>query len=191
MTGSSEKAVRQCAKPEYPDNKIPKKQPRAPAIGKIIIKGDQNMQKRCRKKTLSFILCITLIVAIAMCTAGCNDKPGEKVPAGTETDVSSDVTTLGEGEKKFDFTVVDADGNETEFEIHTDKETVGEALAELGVIEGEDSEYGLFVKTVNGVTVDFEKDGKYWAFYINGEYAESGVDTVAVTEGDSYSFKAE
>ncbi len=87
--------------------------------------------------------------------------------------------------------MVDADGNETSFEIHTDQETVGEALAELGVIEGEESEYGLFVQTVNGITADFEKDGKYWAFYINGEYAESGVDATPITEGESYSFKME
>ena len=108
----------------------------------------------------------------------------------TET-TDGDSNVLGEGQTKFTFTVVDKDGNETDFEIHTDKETVGEALLELNLIEGEDSEYGLYVKTVNGITADYDTDGVYWAFYVNGEYATSGVDTTPVTEGDSYSFKVE
>ena len=59
------------------------------------------------------------------------------------------------------------------------------------MIAGEDSEYGLFVKTVNGLTVDYDADGAYWAFYVNDEYAQTGVDSTAVTEGESYSFKVE
>ena len=85
----------------------------------------------------------------------------------------------------------DKEGNETQFEIHTDKEIVGEALLELELIAGEESEYGLYVKTVNGITADYDKDGVYWAFYVNGEYAQSGVTSTPITEGDSYSFKVE
>jgi hypothetical protein len=61
----------------------------------------------------------------------------------------------------------------------------------VGLISGEDSDYGLYVKTVNGVTLDFDTDGKYWAFYVNGEYAVSGVDTTEITEGGLYEFRAE
>lgn len=173
--------------------KFPGKKPRAPVIGKIKIKGDKNMQKRCREKALSLILCMTLIVAMAFYTTGCNGKTEEKTQAvsGTEAEVSADKELLGEGETEFDLTVADEDGNETKFEVHTDKETVGEALQELGMIEGEDGEYGLYVKTVNGITVDYENDGKYWAFYINDEYAQTGVDATAITEGDAYSFRIE
>ena len=49
----------------------------------------------------------------------------------------------------FLFTVVDKDGAETFFEIHTDKEIVGDALEELRLLSGEESPYGLFVKSVN------------------------------------------
>ena len=45
----------------------------------------------------------------------------------------------------------------------------------MGLIAGEDSDYGLYVKTVNGVTVDYDTDGKYWAFYVDGEYAATDV----------------
>lgn len=108
-----------------------------------------------------------------------------------QTDAQTDATVLGEGQTVFTFNVTDADGNETNFEIHTDKETVGDALLELDMIAGEDSEYGLYVKTVNGITADYDKDQTYWAFYVNGEYAQTGVDSTNVTAGDTYSFKVE
>ena len=69
--------------------------------------------------------------------------------------------------------------------------TVGAALLSLGLIAGEDSDYGLYVKTVNGVTVDYDTDGKYWAFYVDGEYAATGVDSTDITAGATYTFKAE
>lgn len=152
------------------------------------------------KKHLSLCLCIVLIAAMALFTNGCSDKQTtdnskvttEAASSTQETEASaSDSTVLGEGETAFTFTVTDQDGNEEQFEIHTDKTTVGEALQELGLIEGEDSEYGLYVKTVNGITADYDTDGTYWAFYIDGEYASSGVDTTDITAGATYSFKVE
>ena len=75
--------------------------------------------------------------------------------------------------------------------LSTGEKTVGAALLSLGLIAGEDSEFGLYVKTVNGVTVDYDKDGKYWAFYVDGEYAATGVDSTDITAGATYTFKAE
>ncbi|MBQ2923597.1 MAG: DUF4430 domain-containing protein, partial [Tyzzerella sp.] len=51
--------------------------------------------------------------------------------------------------------------------------------------------YGLYVKTVNGTTLDYDKDGMYWSFYINGDYAMTGVDVTEIKAGEKYSFKAE
>jgi hypothetical protein len=98
---------------------------------------------------------------------------------------------IGEGAASFELTVVNTAGEEATFEVKTDKETVGEALLEYEVIAGEDGQYGLYVKTVNGETVDYDKDGKYWAFYINGEYGMTGVDVTEIVEGDSYALKVE
>ncbi len=144
---------------------------------------------------------LMLIMALTFALTACGDKKENEGNSQTseQADTSadevsenkSDVEVLGEGEKQFSFVVVDEDGNEKEFEIHTDKQTVGEALLELELIEGDSGEYGLYVKTVNGLTVDYDKDGKYWAFYVNDEYAMSGVDTTNITEGDKYSFKVE
>lgn len=122
-----------------------------------------------------------------------NAQAEEEINARTqeEADAGTGTVVLGEGSTVFDFSVVDKEGVTTDFEIHTDKETVGEALLELELIDGEESEYGLYVKTVNGITADYDKDGVYWAFYINGEYASTGVSETPVTEGETYSFKVE
>lgn len=154
------------------------------------------MQKKCRKKQLSCILCIVLTVAMALCTNGCNDKADVGAPAVVQQTESrpenqAEDNVRGEGKTQFSFTVVDQEGLETEFIVHTDKKTVGDALQELNLIEGEEEGYGLYVKTVNGITVDYDKDGHYWAFYVNDEYAQQGVDSTEITEGDSYALKVE
>ena len=138
-------------------------------------------------------LCMTLTIILTLFLAGCNGGKGNGTPstAAPAVNARTESTLLGEGSTKFDFTMVDKEGNETQFEIHTDRETVGEALTELGLIAGEEGKYGLYVKTVNGITVDYDKDGVYWAFYVNDEYALAGIDSTAITEGDSYSLRIE
>lgn len=140
------------------------------------------MKKTGLFKSLSLSVCIVLIAVTALFTSGCNDSKTTSVPS--ETQVSSQTV-------EFTFKVTDADGLETDFTISTDKKTVGEALLEENLIAGDDSEYGLYVKTVNGVTLDYDKDGMYWAFYENGQYASKGVDSTEVTAGAEYAFKAE
>lgn len=143
------------------------------------------------RRILSVMLCVVLIAAVALFTSGCTDKKGYETPK--ENTALSDVQELelGEGEKSFLFTVADAEGNEICFKIKTDKTIVGEALQELGLIDGEEGAYGLYVKTVNGSTYDYDADGKYWAFYVNGEYAPSGVDVTEIDESAVYSFRVE
>ena len=148
------------------------------------------MKQTKAKKLLSFILCTVLIAAMALLANGCNDSKQDPMDTTAEQP-AVEATKLGEGQTSFWFTVVDKDGNETKFEIHTDKTVVGEALMELGLIEGDAGAYGLYVKKVNGITADYNVDKTYWAFYVNGEYAVSGVDTTNIVAGESYMFKVE
>ncbi len=92
---------------------------------------------------------------------------------------------FGNGEKTL-VVEVKAEEKLVTFTVKTDKATVGEALQEQGIVEGEQGQYGLYIKKVNGITADFDVDQTYWAFYINGEYAMSGVDTTEITEGAVY-----
>ena len=173
------------------------------------------MTRKSKRTLLSLILSMMLIVAMAFHMTACSDNDTEQPNSGTEVDVGkadsaqddenvqgnvevqgnnltqTNATVLGEGDTIFLFTVVDADGKEKLYEIHTDKIVVGDALLELELIDGENQEYGLYVKTVDGITVDYDTDEKYWAFYVNGEYAMTGVDATPITAGEEYSFKVE
>lgn len=161
------------------------------------------------KKIVTLILAMMLIVSMVFSVVGCGsnnqaqNQQVENSEVSTEmqsaetqnTEIQkveeSQVAVLGEGATQFAFTIIDKDGNETAFEIHTDKEIVGDALVELGLIEGEAGAFGLFVKSVNGIIADYDVDQTYWAFYVNGEYASSGVDTTPIEEGMTYTFKVE
>lgn len=157
-------------------------------------KGDTIMQNNESKRFMPYMLCITLIMVMAFMTAGCTSSTKDASSDAQTNQTSNtwpDGSVIGEGNTEFTVTVVDQDGSETKLEIHTDQETVGAALSESGLIDGDEGEYGLYVKTVNGITADYEKDGMYWAFYINDEYAQTGVDATTITEGDSYSLKIE
>ncbi len=156
------------------------------------------------KKSLSFILCIVLIAVMALFTTGCNDikeTPNEDTSETSSqtqeeavTDEASSETnavSVGEGKTTFLFTVTHVDGTQKIYNISTDKTTVGEALLDNNIIAGEDGPYGLYVKTVDGKTLDYDTDGKYWAFYVNGAYGSTGVDLTEITDGVSYEFKAE
>lgn len=157
-------------------------------------------------RLLSFILAFVLIAALALCSVGCNDngeKESPETPTSTATDggtatsdgtsesdtTASDMTVKGSGATMFYFNVVDGDGNTQKFEIHTDKTVVGDALLSLGLIEGEDGPYGLYVKKVNGITADYDVNGTYWAFYVDEEYGMTGVDMTEIVPGTTYAFK--
>ena len=43
-------------------------------------------------------------------------------------------------------------------------------------------QFGLTVETVCGVTVDFGKDSSYWAIYVDGDYAMTGIDAIKCTD---------
>ncbi len=151
------------------------------------------MKTKQFKTALSRILCTVLIVAMALFTIGCGQQQ-EKEPTNNLyefTQVYEDGAVIGQGEKEFTFTVTDKDGNSKNFTVKTDCETVGQALLENKIIYGEQGPYGLYVSEVNGIVAIYDLDGTYWAFYTDGAYAMSGVDTTDIIAGSHYEFKVE
>lgn len=154
------------------------------------------MTGKWKVRVCGVLLAVTLTAGMTACGSKSGDNGSTQGPVQesvqAQTDgVFVDGSELGEGNTEFTLTVTDKEGTESSFTIHTDKENVGDALTEIGIIAGEEGDYGLYVKTVNGVTADYDVDQTYWAFYINGEYASTGVDATSVTAGDTYSFKVE
>lgn len=150
------------------------------------------MKKNGLNKLLALLLALVMVLALAACGNKEQDNGGAGDDANIVTDgVVTDGATVGEGKTAFTVEVVQMDGTSIKFTVNTDKATVGEALLDLGIVAGDTTEYGLYVKTVNGVTLDYDADGAYWAFYINGEYASTGVDSTNIEAGATYTLKAE
>lgn len=142
------------------------------------------MNNKVLLRTLfSLTLCIVLCAAAVTGIAETVGTVPESIPV--------ECHPLGEGKTPFLFSIVDDLGQETCYEIYTNAETVGEALLSADLIEGEAGPYGLYIKTVNGILADLKVNGHYWAFYIDGEYALSGVDTTAIEPDHVYMLKFE
>ena len=144
------------------------------------------MKNNSIKKLLALVLVFVLTAAAAL--TGCSGAPTETTqPLGQVTNT----TELGEGSKTFELTVEDKEGVIHSYRIHTDEEMVGFALIKHELIEGEQGQYGMYIKSVLGQTLDYETDGMYWAFYVNGEYALTGVDQTPIQADTAYLLKAE
>lgn len=159
-------------------------------------------------RALSLLLCLLTVtglfaackIIISVPPAGtlappvADDAPATKTPSTTEavtTEAATDEAATdeaapevrGTGAVSFCLTVTDLDGTQKEFVVKTDKKNVADALAEVGLVSGENSEYGLYIKVVNGITADYNVDGSYWSLLVNGEMSMVGASSVSVTEG--------
>lgn len=135
------------------------------------------------KKMIGLLLIAVMMVGFAACGAPAEDE--------IELITVTDGETIGEGSTEFQLVITDAEGQSVQVTVKTDEATVGDALVKLGLIAGEESQYGLYIKTVNGVTLDYEADGLYWGFYVDGTYAVVGVDMTEIAAGSVYELKAD
>ena len=135
-------------------------------------------------KKISIII-ISLLVVIAV---GLFFLPEEKVIDNTgiwENATYMEDTTLGTGKNTLTVTV-EAGDKSVEFTIKTDKTIVGDVLKEHKLIDGEEGPYGLYVKFVNGIEADYDKDQSYWAFTKGGQSMQTGVDSTKFKDGEHY-----
>ena len=155
------------------------------------------------KNSIKVIISLLLCVILSLCLACCDkneaptESPSTQSQENTETSGKVEKTGLwedaiylenkmfGEGERVLKVEV-SVQGQSITFTINTDMETVGEALLEHDLIAGESGAYGMYIKKVNGITADYDKDQSYWAFYIDGDYAMSGVDTTKIEDDSIY-----
>ena len=135
------------------------------------------------KQTITSVTSALLILVMVLMTAAC-------APTVDKTGLWENATYLqdkefGNGAKTLTVKV-EIENQAVTFTVHTDKETVGEALLEQNLITENEGAYGLYIKEVNGITADFDIDQSYWAFYIGDEYAMTGVSSTKIEEGTVY-----
>lgn len=154
------------------------------------------------KKIIAVLLAaLTFILAFA----GCSDN--EDTKAGNETTKNSvaennsaeeftfpdGITIFGAdtGKHAFIFKAMHKDGTEKTYGVRTDKETIGDALVEAGLLGGREESTGYVVYTIDGVKHDHNTEGFYWVLYINGELAEVDVMKTVIEDGATYEFICE
>lgn len=146
--------------------------------------------KKATTSAISKILLLVLSAVMVLSAVACTAKEENKNNDRQVQNEQPQIEEKGQGQTAFSFKVTKKDGTEKEYKINTDKETVGEALAEVGLIAGADSEFGMMVDTVDGEKLDYNTDKMYWAFYIDGEYAMTGADQTKIEAGKVYAFTA-
>lgn len=88
------------------------------------------------------------------------------------------------GSKTLTIEVIAPDYSKTH-EIKTDAEFLGEALKEEGIIEGEESQYGLFITSVDSIKADDSKQ-QWWCITKGGADVMTGADSTPIADGDTF-----
>jgi len=125
-------------------------------------------KNKMKAKTILILLMAALMILFTACDSSSNTTSGQQ--------------------KSFIFEVTDASGNVTSQTIDTKEATVGDALVELGLIDGPVSDFGMMVLHVNGIRADYGEDNAWWQVLVNGEMAMVGVDSLEIEDGATYSF---
>lgn len=132
------------------------------------------------KKLLKILICMAIGIVLVSC--GGNQKQDV-----WESATYTENQEFGVGEKTIAIDVI-AEEISVEFMVHTDKETLGDALLEHDLIAGDSGAYGLYVKKVNGIYADYNTTKSYWGINKNGESLMTGVDAEKISDGDKYEF---
>lgn len=130
---------------------------------------------------------LAILILVSSCfviSCGSNDEiQGEQMLYTADT-------SLGEGNTVFTLVVVHIDGTTVNFQISTDKSILADALTEVGILEGHDDIYGMYIDKVNGITQSWDVDNSYWAIYEGDAYASSGIDGISIVNGATYKLVA-
>lgn len=135
------------------------------------------MKKTIRTLTVAILLLLATVALFACDTVSREGLWEDATYLSDKEFGEGDITVMVE---------VKAGEDSITFTINTDKTILGDALIEHSLIDGEEGSYGLYVKKVNGITADYDVDQSYWAFYKDGEYMMTGVDTTTIADGEHY-----
>ena len=124
-------------------------------------------------RAFAVILALICMLSMAITLVSCSND-GDKDESGTPITITLEV--------------IGPDGSSKEHKVNTDtSKNLRQALEGAGLIAGEEGAYGLYVKTVDGVTADYDVDGSWWSLTKNGELC-SGVDSTKIADGDHFEF---
>ena len=151
----------------------------------------------------ALLLASAMALSVIFCTACGNEREGQttevpvsaSVPASNQTEAqNASIWDSAEYTEDAEFgggaaeikVEVKAEDKSVILTLHTDKDTLGAALQENGLVPGDESEFGLYIKFVIGMEADYDKDGTYWSLSKDGESLMTGADSTPITDGEHY-----
>lgn len=123
-----------------------------------------------KKNTKKIILAVALLVVVIALMIGAYIKFSPKVNAGN---------------KSIAVEVVHGDGTTNDFNYKTDAEYLRDVLEPEGLISGSETEYGMWLETVDGETADAAND-EWWCITKGGGTVNYGVDDQPIADGEHY-----
>ncbi len=146
------------------------------------------------KRKLLSILSLFLVVASITLLVACDNSENEETTASNSSQNTEGVeatgiwsgatylkdTTLGTGKETIQVEI-EAEGRKITLTINTDKQTLGEAMYELSLIND-----ASFFDTVIGMKADWNKDQAYWAFYDGETFMMVGINEAPVNKTANY-----
>ena len=123
------------------------------------------------KKTTKMILAAALLalVAVGMFFAYQQFKPKPE-----------------EGLKNIEVVVVHKDGTEKSFPVKTEAEFLADVLVSEGIVEDNQTEYGLYILVADGEFADYNADGGWWAVYEGDTQSNFGASELPIKNGGLY-----
>ena len=94
--------------------------------------------------------------------------------------------TASPGDKSVVVEVVHKDQSTKDFHLKTDEEFLGDLLLAEAIVKGEQGQFGLYIREVDGERADFNLDNAYWALFIGEDYATQGADVTPLQDGATY-----
>jgi hypothetical protein len=89
------------------------------------------------------------------------------------------------GNKTIQVEIVKSESDTKTVEIKTDAEFLRQALEQENLVQGDESEYGLFITSVDGRAADSTKQ-EWWCITKNNEQVNTGVDSTPIQDGDKF-----
>lgn len=157
-----------------------------------------NAEKRKEEKEMkkNTVLFAAILCSLSLTLMGCKDT-------GTSSETPSSVTSasesagvwdlarykedaeLGEGSLTMRLEVT-ADNRTVTLTIKTDETNLEKILTANELVEGDESEFGLFIKSVNGIRADYDLDKAYWSIEKDGAPTPTGANAITVSDGETY-----
>ncbi len=125
----------------------------------------------------SKVLILSAFVFTSMFVAACTKSPEALTPSPTPEPTASPASELPTNTKK---------KAEYEFTATQSSQLAEKLITSSAQVETKDyGSAGKFVTSINGLEAN---EQYYWAFYLNGKYAEKGISQTTLAKGDTIKF---